>query len=97
MLPLKTVFGFSLPLQTDPFVERLQLACSGLSSIELYVHDGSQGEKLTTDQLLTQHTQKNAMEVWFCGPSAWAKILEKELRESLKGALFFRKEAFELR
>jgi predicted ferric reductase len=82
---------------TDPFVERLQLACSALTSIELYVHDGSRGEKLTADQLLTQHTQKSATEVWFCGPSAWAKTLEKELRENIKGSLFFRKEAFELR
>lgn len=82
---------------TDPFVERLQQVCSGLPSIELYVHDGSQGEKLMTDQLLSQHTRKGAMEVWFCGPAAWAKTLEKELRESVKGSLFFRKEAFELR
>lgn len=82
---------------TDPFVKRLQLVCSGLPSIKLYVHDGSQGEKLTTVQLLSQHARKGAMEVWFCGPSTWAKTLEKELRESVKGSLFFRKEAFELR
>jgi len=82
---------------TDPFVKRLQLACSVLPDIQLHVHDSNQGEKLTTDQLLNQHTRKGAMEVWFCGPSAWAKILEKELRERLKGSLFFRKEVFELR
>ncbi|UZE96148.1 ferredoxin reductase family protein [Alkalimarinus alittae] len=82
---------------TDPFVKRLQEACSGLADITLHVHDSNQGEKLTSDQLLTQHKQTDTMEVWFCGPSGWAKVLEKELRQRLKGSLFFRKEAFELR
>ena len=82
---------------TDPFVKRLQLACSSLTGIQLHVHDSNQGKKLTADQLLTQHPRKGAMEVWFCGPAALAKILEKELRERLEGSLFFRQEAFELR
>lgn len=82
---------------TDPFVEQLQLACSELTDIQLHVHDSNQGEKLTADQLLTQHTRKGSMEVWYCGPSNWAKILEKELWEKLEGSLLFHKEAFELR
>jgi len=82
---------------TDPFVKRLQKACSGLTGIQLHIHDSDQGEKLTADQLLTQHAKKGAMEVWFCGPTGWAKILEKELRERVQGSLLFRQEAFELR
>lgn len=82
---------------TDPFVKRLQLACSGFVGIQLHIHDSSQGGKLTADQLLSEHKRKKAMEVWFCGPSGWAKLLEKELRERLEGTLLFRKEAFELR
>ena len=82
---------------TDPFVEQLQKACSGLTGIQLHIHASNQGEKLTADQLLAQHSKKGAMEVWFCGPAGWAKILEKELRERLQGSLYFRKEAFELR
>jgi predicted ferric reductase len=82
---------------TDPFVKRLEEACTGLTGIQLQIHDSNQGNKLTADQLLTQDSKKGALEVWFCGPSAWAKILEKELRESLQGSLRFRQEAFELR
>ena len=82
---------------TDPFVTRLEKACSGLPGIQLHIHDSHQGNKLTADQLLTQHSKKDAMEVWFCGPTGWAKILEKELQERLPGALLFRQEAFELR
>ncbi len=82
---------------TDPFVKRLQKACIGLTGIQLQIHDSHQGKKLTADQLLTQHSKTGAMEVWFCGPAGWAKILENELRKSLQGSLLFRKEAFELR
>ncbi|WP_171035642.1 hypothetical protein [Colwellia ponticola] len=52
---------------------------------------------MTTDQLLAQDANKGMMEVWFCGPTGWAKLLEKELRERLQGSLLFHKEAFELR
>ena len=82
---------------TDPFVTRLQKVCTRLAGIQLHIHGSNQGEKLTADQLITQHSKKGAMEVWFCGPTAWAKILEKELRERLEGPLLFRQEAFELR
>ena len=82
---------------TDPFVKRLQEACIGLPLIQLHIHDSNKGKKLTTEQLLTQHSTKGMMEVWFCGPTGWARILESELREILQGALFFHKEAFELR
>ncbi|WP_299198600.1 ferric reductase-like transmembrane domain-containing protein [uncultured Amphritea sp.] len=81
----------------DPFVERLQEACNGLSGIQLHIHDSSQGSKLTAKQLLAEHPETKAMEVWFCGPSSWASSLEKALRESLKAPLSFRQEAFELR
>jgi predicted ferric reductase len=82
---------------TDPFVTRLQHSCSRLTGIQLQIHDSLQGEKLTAEQLITQHSKKGAMEVWFCGPTEWAKTLEKELRERLEGSLRFHKEAFELR
>jgi predicted ferric reductase len=82
---------------TDPFVSRLQETCAGLGEIQLHIHDSQQGEKLTAAQLLAGHTNKGAMEVWFCGPAAWAKTLEKELREKLTGRLYFRREAFDLR
>jgi predicted ferric reductase len=89
----------------DPFVKRLENACIELSGIQLHIHGSTQGEKLTADQLLNRQTsnsktrksKRDAMEVWFCGPSGWAKKLEKELREILPGSLYFRKEAFELR
>ena len=82
---------------TDPFVKRLQKACIDLDSIQLQIHASNQGKKLTADQLLTQYSKKGDMEVWFCGPAGWAKILEKELRGRLQGSLYFRKEAFDLR
>lgn len=82
---------------SDPFVKRLQKICISLPSIQLHIHDSNQGEKLTTEQLLRQDAKKGTMEVWFCGPAAWAKILEDELREKLSGSLVFHKEAFELR
>ena len=82
---------------TDPFVTRLQEACVRLNAIQLHIHDSHRGEKLTAHQLITGHAKRGAMEVWFCGPTTWAKTLEKELRESLEGPLFFRQEAFELR
>lgn len=83
--------------ETDPFVTRLQQACSGLTGIQLHIHGGVQGKKLTVDQLVAEHSKNRAMEVWFCGSANWAKILEKELRDRLQGSLYFRKEAFELR
>lgn len=82
---------------TDPFIKHLQKACSDSTGVQLHIHDSNQGSKLTADQLLTQHSNKKAVEVWFCGPSEWAKILEKQLRERLQGSLLFHKEAFELR
>ncbi|MFT6914674.1 MAG: putative ferric reductase [Motiliproteus sp.] len=82
---------------TDPFVARLQQSCSRLAGIQLHIYDSLQGEKLTSEQLITQHSKKGALEVWFCGPTGWAKTLEKELRERLEGSLAFHKEAFELR
>jgi len=83
--------------ETDPFVKRLQKVCIGLPLIQLHIHDSNEGKKLTTDQLLIQNSKKGAMEVWFCGPTGWAKTLENELRELLQGSLLFHKEAFELR
>jgi predicted ferric reductase len=82
---------------TDPFVKRLQQACLGLPYIQLHIHNSNEGKKLTTDKLLNQESKKGAMEVWFCGPTDWAKELENELREKLQGSLLFHKEAFELR
>lgn len=82
---------------TDPFVKRLQQACLGLPYIQLHIHNSNEGKKLTTDKLLNQELKKGAMEVWFCGPTGWAKELENELREKLQGSLLFHKEAFELR
>lgn len=82
---------------TDPFVKRLQQACLGLPYIQLHIHNSSEGKKLTTDKLLNQDSKKGAMEVWFCGPTGWANVLENELREKSQGSLLFHKEAFELR
>ncbi|CCK76960.1 conserved hypothetical protein [Oleispira antarctica RB-8] len=82
---------------SDPFVKRLQDACLSLPEIQLHVHDSQEGEKLTAEQLLTQVSKKAALEVWFCGPTGWAKVLEHELREKSSGSLVFHKEAFELR
>lgn len=87
---------------TDPFVKRLEKACIGLENIQLHIHGSNQGQKLSADQLLARITKtaapkKGALDVWFCGPSGWAKVLEKELRETFEGSLHFRKEAFELR
>lgn len=96
-LPLTQMHYSCRDSATDPFVKRLQEACIGLPLIQLHIHDSNKGKKLTTEQLLTQHSTKGMMEVWFCGPTGWARILESELREILQGALFFHKEAFELR
>lgn len=82
---------------TDPFVKSLQQVCSGLPRIQLYIHDSNADKKMTTEQLLDQDPKKGMMEVWFCGPSSWARLLEKELRERLQGSLLFHKEVFELR
>jgi predicted ferric reductase len=83
----------------DPFVKRLESACVGLNGIQLHIHGSVQGEKLTVDRLLSPSlkSKRDAIEVWFCGPSGWAKQLEENLRETLQGPLYFRKEAFELR
>ncbi|MEH6596568.1 MAG: ferric reductase-like transmembrane domain-containing protein [Colwellia polaris] len=95
--PLAQLHYSSSDSATDPFVKRLQEACIDLPLIQLHIHDSSEGKKLTTDQLLTHYSKKAMMEVWFCGPTGWARILENELREKLQGSLLFHREAFELR
>lgn len=83
----------------DPFVSHLQSACSDLPNIQLHIYDSGENQRLTAEVLLAIHgeNEREAMEVWFCGPSAFANSLESSLRERLNGRLYFHKEAFEFR
>ncbi len=82
---------------SDPMLPRLQQLCDNLAGISLRVHDSQKGQKITSKALLTRNSSKKTTEVWFCGPTGLAKLLETGLKKTLPGKLLFRKEAFKLR
>lgn len=81
----------------DPFAARLQELCQEMPSIRLQIHDSSQGDILTADQLVPVFSTQRAMDLWFCGPTGFAQSLRKGLQKTLRGKLHFHQEAFQMR
>lgn len=81
----------------DPLIERLASMCVDLPSISLQVHDASQGEYLSAEQIISADEGNDRAEIWFCGPRGLGESLRSRLGALLGSRLRFHQEAFELR
>lgn len=81
---------------SDPFIARLETLCADLPGLTLHIHGDRQGERLTAAQLQLA-ADKQAKEIWFCGPAGLAKKLQRELAALQVSNLRFHQEAFEMR
>ncbi|WP_022962030.1 ferredoxin reductase family protein [Halopseudomonas pelagia] len=81
----------------DPMAERLRALCRGFPSIQLQIHDSSQGDTLSAAKLTTGADSATRTEVWFCGPTGLGRALEQGLRAVPLRLLRFHKEAFQFR
>ncbi|RKT43646.1 ferredoxin reductase family protein [Thiocapsa rosea] len=82
---------------TDPFVDRLETLCADLPGVSLHIHDSQAGSTLSAEHLASMHDGLRKTEVWFCGPSRFAKRLRTGLTRAWRGRLRFHQEAFEMR
>lgn len=83
---------------TDPFVERVIALCAQLPNVKLRLHDASLGDRLDAEQVLAATQPVNGkMDLWFCGPSGFAKSLEQGMKELLGRGFRIHREVFEMR
>ncbi|MTW20519.1 ferredoxin reductase family protein [Allochromatium palmeri] len=82
---------------SDPFAERLKGLCADLPGVSLHIHDSQAGSTLTAEHLTSMHDGSSKTEVWFCGPSGFARRLRTGLTRAWRGRLQFHQEAFEMR
>lgn len=83
---------------SDPFVGRVRELCDTLPNVDLQVHDASRAQRLNAEEVLTASRPRDGrMDVWFCGPSGFAKSLERGLHAVLGRGLRMHREAFEMR
>ena len=65
--------------QRDPLLERLQSLCAQAQPpVQLTVHDGAQGQRLTPQDL--QGSSDAALDIWFCGPQGLGDALHQHAR-----------------
>ena len=83
--------------EADRFVNRLQVLCSALPGVRLYIHSEKHGEVLTAQSLKATDDQAKKTEVWFCGPRGLAEGLRKGMKNTWNGRWRFHQEAFEMR
>jgi predicted ferric reductase len=81
----------------DPSATRLRKLCAALPNIRLQIHDSSQGDALTADQLVSAPSKRCGVDLWFCGPTGLAQSLQRGLRKVSRVRLRFHQEAFQLR
>lgn len=82
----------------DPFVERVRALCDALPNVTLHIHDASLSQRLDAGSVLSQGRPRNGrMDVWFCGPTDFAKSLETGLRAVLGRGVHMHREVFEMR
>src|SRR5690606_24053864 len=83
---------------TDPFVERVIALCAQLPNVKLRLHDASLGNRLAAQPVLAATQPVNGkMDLWFCGPSGFAKSLEQGMKELLGRGFRIHREVFEMR
>ncbi len=81
----------------DPFVERVRALCDTLPNVTLHIYDGRKAQRLDAGRVLGQARARHGMDVWFCGPAAFAKRLEDDLRAVLGRGLRMHREVFDMR
>ncbi len=82
----------------DPLVERVRALCSVAPNVTLHIHDTSACQRLDADGVLEySRPVGRKMDVWFCGPVAFAKSLEADLRAALGRGVLMHREAFDMR
>lgn len=83
---------------TDPFIERIIQLCAQLPNVKLRVHDASLGDRLDAEKVLAENQPDNGkMDLWFCGPSSFAKSLQREMKKLLGRGFRMHREVFEMR
>ncbi|SIR07982.1 Predicted ferric reductase [Aromatoleum tolulyticum] len=81
----------------DPFVGRLEALCRDLPSVTLHVHDTAREGALSAERLASLHDRSQRVEVWFCGPRAFAEQLRSGFARAWLGRFRFHQEAFDMR
>lgn len=83
---------------TDPFIDRVRTLCASTPNLTLYVHDGRFSQRLDAETLLASCSPiEGRMDVWFCGPSGFAKSLEAGLKAVAGPGVRMHREAFDMR
>lgn len=84
--------------QTDPFVKLVQSLCDSLPFVTLNIHDASQQQRLTIQDLIAPEAALNdPHDIWFCGPNQFAQKLRQDLRARGLRQTQFHQEMFEMR
>lgn len=84
-------------LARDPFAAQLQTLAAGLPGVRLQLHETDRDGPLTVEKLLQQEPQLAGSDIWFCGPSGFARTLKTGLKARGLGQVPFHQEAFEMR
>lgn len=87
----------SRDLAQDPLAGELQARAARLPNVRLHLHDTRRDGHLTAARLLQREPRLGASEIWFCGPSGFARDLKAGLQAVGLGAVPFHHEAFAMR
>lgn len=83
---------------TDPLIDRVRTLCAAAPNVTLHIHDESAAQRLDAASVLDScEPDDGRMDVWFCGPAAFAKSLEAGLQAVLGRGVRLYREAFDMR
>lgn len=83
--------------QEADYANYLKTLCESLPNVRLHVHCSDVAGYLTADKLM-QDSNEKISDIWFCGPSGFAKKLKSDLKERYETvAPNFHQEMFQMR